>query len=66
MSFIQALCKFEDAFSIESRSGEKRVNAKSVIAVLYTISGFPEEIYLVNDTHEGLIPPFVNQYIMPA
>lgn len=65
MEFIQGLSRFEDAFSIESRSGMHRVNAKSVIGVMYTIFDFPDEMYLVNDTHDGLIPAFVDRFRMP-
>ena len=66
MEFIQGLCRFEDAFSIESRSGMHRVNAKSVIGVMYTMFDFPEEMYLVNDSNDGVIPAFVDQFRMPA
>ncbi|MBQ2929758.1 MAG: hypothetical protein IJD99_06025 [Clostridia bacterium] len=66
MEFIQGLCRFEDAFSIESRSGMHRVNAKSVIGVMYTMFDFPDEMYLVNDSNDGVIPAFVDQFRMPA
>ncbi len=66
MEFIQGLSKFNDTFSIESRSGLHRVNAKSVIGVMYTMFDFPEEMYLVNDTRDGFIPSFVDQFRMPA
>ncbi len=66
MDFIQSLSKCEDAFTIENRSGIHRVNAKSVIGVMYTMFDFPDEMFLVNDTHDGLIPAFVDQYRMPA
>lgn len=62
MEFIQNLSRLEDAFSIESRSGMHRVNAKSVIGVMYTMFDFPDEMYLVNDTRDGVIPAFVDQY----
>lgn len=62
LGFIQRLSNFEDSFSIESRSGKQRVNAKSVIGVMYTMCDFPEEMHLVNDTHEGQIPAFVDQF----
>ncbi len=62
MTFIQGLCKFNDNFSIESRNGVHRVNAKSVIGVMYTMFDFPEEMYLVNDTRDGFIPSFVDEY----
>ena len=66
MEFIQGLCRYEDAFSIESRSGMHRVNAKSVIGVMYTMFDFPDEMYLVNDSNDGVIPAFVDQFRMPA
>ena len=66
VDFIQGLSKFEDAFTIESRSGIHRANAKSVIGVMYTMIDFPDEMYLVNDSHDGVIPAFVDQYRMPA
>lgn len=62
ISFIQELCKQDDAFSIENTKGNHRVNAKSVIGVMYTMMDFPEELYLVNDTNDGVIPSFVDEY----
>jgi len=62
IAFIESLCKFEDSFSIENSTGKHRVNAKSVIGVMYTMLEFPEELYLVNDTTDGFIPPFVDSY----
>jgi hypothetical protein len=66
MAFVQGLSRYEDAFSIESRSGLHRVNAKSVIGVMYTMFDFPDEMYLVNDNRDGVIPAFVDQFRMPA
>ncbi|MGN0754605.1 MAG: hypothetical protein ACI4ME_09100 [Aristaeellaceae bacterium] len=65
LEFIQGLSRFEDSFSIESRTGMHRINAKSVIGVMYTMFDFPDELYLVNDTHDGVIPAFVDQFRMP-
>ena len=62
IAFIQELCKHDDSFSIENKSGNHRVNAKSVIGVMYTMLDFPEELYLVNDTNDGVIPSFVDDY----
>ena len=62
LEFIQGLSRFEDSFSIESRTGMHRINAKSVIGVMYTMFDFPDELYLVNDTHDGVIPAFVDPY----
>lgn len=65
MTFIQHLTKFNDNFSIENKKGTHRVDAKSVIGVMYTMYDFPEEMYLVNDTQDGFIPSFVDSYRMP-
>ena len=65
MTFIQNLSKFNDNFSIENHTGSHRVNAKSVIGVMYTMFDFPEEMFLVNDTRDGFIPAFVDSYRMP-
>lgn len=62
LNFIAALSKFEDTFSIENATGKHRVNAKSVIGVMYTMMDFPEELYLVNETNNGYIPAFVDNY----
>lgn len=62
MAFVMALTKFEDHFSIENKNGNHRVNAKSVIGVMYTMMDFPEELFLVNDTNDGVFPGFVDGY----
>lgn len=62
IAFIQELCKQDDSFSIENMNGNHRVNAKSVIGVMYTMLDFPEELFLVNDTNDGVIPSFVDAY----
>lgn len=62
ITFIQELCKFEDTFSIENAAGNHRVDAKSVIGVMYTMLDVPDEMYLVNDTHNGVVPSFVDAY----
>ena len=62
MAFVSSLSKFEDHFSIENWKGNHRVNAKSVIGVMYTMMDFPSELYLVNDTHDGFIPSFVDSF----
>ena len=62
VELVQALSLLDDAFSIENKTGVHRVNAKSVIGVMYTMFDFPDEMYLVNDTREGAIPAFVDRY----
>ena len=66
LAFVQEVCKHDDSFSIENKDGSRRVNAKSVIGVKYTMADFSDEMYLVNDTRDGFIPSFVDEYRMPA
>lgn len=61
MEFIQALSSCEAHFSIENRSGVHRVNAKSVIGVMYTMFDFPDEMFLVADDG-GEIPRTVDKF----
>ncbi len=63
VELVQALSLLEDAFSIENKTGVHRVNAKSVIGVMYTMFDFPDEMYLVNDT-SGVIPPCAERFRM--
>ena len=62
MEFVGELSRHEDRFSIENFAGMHRVNAKSVIGVMYTMFDFPEEMFLVNDDHDGVIPRAVDKY----
>jgi len=62
IQFISALSKYEDAYAIENTSGTHRINAKSLLGVMYTMMDFPDELYLVNETNNGHIPAFVDGY----
>lgn len=62
LEFIQDLSMSEDEFSLENFDGSRRVNAKSVIGVMYTMIELNDETYLVNDTHDGEIPVTVDKY----
>ena len=62
LAFVQEVCKHDDSFSIENKDGSRRVNAKSVIGVKYTMADFSDEMYLVNDTTDGNIPVALNKY----
>lgn len=62
LAFVQEVCKHNDKFSIENHDASHRVNAKSVIGVMYTMADFADEMYLVNDTHDGEIPVSLDKY----
>ena len=62
MDLVQKLSKMDDSYVIENKNGTHRINAKSVIGVIYTMFDFPEEMYLVNETRDGEIPLVADLY----
>lgn len=61
MGLVQALYPHKDDFSIENFNGDRRINAKSVIGVMYASLDFNDEMFLVNDAG-GVIPSSVDVY----
>ena len=51
IDFIKALCDGKnDFYDLENFDGSQRVNAFSILVVLYATGKFPNQIYLVNTT----------------
>lgn len=65
MGLVQALCNQRDDFSIENFNGDRRINAKSIIGVMYATLDFNDEMFLVNDAG-GVIPSSVDVYRVVA
>lgn len=63
LQLVQSLSDLEDSFTIENQSGARRVNAKSVLGVIYTVFHFADGLYLVNNTHAGCIPDCVKPFL---
>ena len=54
IDFIKALCDGKsDFYDLENFDGSQRVNARSILGVLYATGEFPNEIYLVNERKSG-------------
>ena len=51
-----------DKYIIEDFNGTQRANARSLLGVIYALSDFNDEMYLVNMTHDGVYPSFVDAY----
>lgn len=51
-----------DKYSIEDFNGVHRANARSLIGVIYAMSDFHDEMFLVNETHNGVYPSFVDAF----
>lgn len=49
-------------FSIENFDGTRRIDAGSVIGVMYAMFDFQDEMYLVNETEDGKMPAFIDQF----
>ena len=49
-------------YSIENEDGNYRVSARSYLGVLYASAEWGGNLYLVNETEDGVFPSFVNQF----
>lgn len=56
VKLVNALNTWTDRFVLESIDGTYRVNAKSILGVLYFATERPSGIYLVNLTSAGYYP----------
>ena len=62
IALIQELNKISDTFVLENASGTRRVDAKSVIGVMYTMLDYNDQTYLVNDDTDGVFPAVIDQF----
>lgn len=62
MSIINDARTSNDSYIVEDFSGTQRVCAKSVMGMLYAMSDFNNDMYLVNLTNDGKFPSFVDKY----
>lgn len=62
--FINELtaAKLNEKFILENFSTEIRVNANSLLGVIYMMTDFRDEMYLVNETIDGHFPFFIDKY----
>lgn len=51
-----------DKYIIEDDSGEIRVNARSLLGVIYMSTEYNEHMYLVNCHHDGQYPVGIDQF----
>lgn len=61
MNFVRILSEHKDEFSIEDFNGSHRVNAKSILGVMYASTDFNDEMFLVNDFN-GEIPNSIDVF----
>ena len=53
-------------YTIESFDRTQRVNARSMLGVIYAMTDFNDEMYFVNETEPGVIPSCVDKYRVNA
>ncbi len=51
-----------DKYIIEDINGVQRANARSILGVIYALSDFNDDMYLVNTTRDGVYPSFIDAY----
>lgn len=49
-------------YVLENFDCESRVNARSLLGVIYMMTEYRDEMYLVNETIDGHFPFFVDKY----
>lgn len=64
LEFIMALCdgKITDHFDLENFEATQRVNARSLLGVVYATTEFPDNIYLVNTDNDGVFPVSIDAF----
>ena len=62
LDFTNYLNNETGRYSVEDVSGERRVDARSLLGLIYASGDFGDEMYLVNETNNGCFPNFVNNY----
>jgi hypothetical protein len=49
-------------YTITEASGKYRVSARSLIGVIYSMTDFNDEMYLVNETEDGVFSHVIDKY----
>lgn len=49
-------------YIITDNAGTYRANARSMLGVIYAMTDFADEMYLVNETEDGMFPSTIDKY----
>jgi hypothetical protein len=49
-------------YTLENFNGTSRVNARSLLGVIYAMTEHDDNIFIVNNTIDGYFPSFVDKY----
>lgn len=51
-----------NSYFIENFNGNSRVNARSLLGVIYAMTEHQANMFLVNETEDGYFPSFIDKY----
>lgn len=51
-----------DRYTIENFAGTLRINARSMQGMIYASVDYNEEMYLVNETQDGVFPHIIDKF----
>ena len=51
-----------NSYFIENFNGTSRVNARSLLGVIYAMTEHQDNMFLVNETEDGIFPSCINKY----
>lgn len=51
-----------DKYTIENEDRDYKVNARSLLGVIYMSTEFNDNTYIVNETQDGFFPHFIDDY----
>ena len=51
-----------DKFMVEDFEGKQRVNARSLVGMIYAMTDFNDNMFIVNETTDGIFPNFIVAY----
>ena len=61
LKLISNLSNLDDTFTVENFNGSIRVNARSIMGMLYITAECGDQLYLVNNTHDGVFPALLDE-----
>ena len=61
LKLISNLSTLDDTFTVENFNGSIRVNARSIMGMLYITAECGDQLYLVNNTHDGVFPALLDE-----
>lgn len=62
LEFTSQMLNVVGHYTVENYNGSLRVDALSLLGLMYASGDFGDEMYLVNETDNGYFPNFVDNY----